>query len=373
VQKTDILFVIDNSGSMGEEQEGVARELPEFIRALRAGGGLEQDFRVGVVTTSVYLHSVQPPSQAQPNPQPTLRTEPYADQAGRLRPVPNPDGTFAAAPPRWLEGTDPSLDARFALLVRQGVSGSGQETAFEAAYRAVTPPLSTQAPGEPPALGGNAGFLRDGARLLVVVVTDEDDCSERAFPPRVVLGTEPTREYCTEQANELTPVAEYAELFRALTDSTGAPRQVLWTSIAPVARADKRVQPVIETGAVRNVDCPTSFGAGARHRQMASLFEPSLRNLDSICRATYRDTLLTIAAIANETQELEVTNVPDGRLLQVAITRAGGEVVLCTQASGLLQYEAATEAGQRGRILFSPGCARRFDDVKLEVRLLCAD
>src|SRR5437868_5570818 len=57
-QKLDILFVIDNSNSMQEEQEGVARELTAFIDEVRKGGGVSQDFHVGVVTTSVYQHVV---------------------------------------------------------------------------------------------------------------------------------------------------------------------------------------------------------------------------------------------------------------------------------------------------------------------------
>src|SRR5690242_3805101 len=53
-EKTDILFVIDNSGSMAEEQQGIARELPAFIDELKKGAGTGHDFQVGVVTTTVY-------------------------------------------------------------------------------------------------------------------------------------------------------------------------------------------------------------------------------------------------------------------------------------------------------------------------------
>src|SRR5689334_16668842 len=56
-QRTDILFVIDNSGSMAEEQEGIARELPAFVSELKKGAGVEQDFQIGVITTSVYQNA----------------------------------------------------------------------------------------------------------------------------------------------------------------------------------------------------------------------------------------------------------------------------------------------------------------------------
>src|SRR4051794_25422061 len=39
-QKTDILFVIDNSNSMQEEQSAVATELPAFIQQLSSGAGV---------------------------------------------------------------------------------------------------------------------------------------------------------------------------------------------------------------------------------------------------------------------------------------------------------------------------------------------
>src|SRR5690349_78053 len=48
-QQSDILFVIDNSGSMREEQAGVAAELPAFVSALKDGAGVENDFQVGVI------------------------------------------------------------------------------------------------------------------------------------------------------------------------------------------------------------------------------------------------------------------------------------------------------------------------------------
>ena len=46
-QKTDILFVVDDSNSMRANQDAVAIELPAFVQALQQGSGLEQDFQVG--------------------------------------------------------------------------------------------------------------------------------------------------------------------------------------------------------------------------------------------------------------------------------------------------------------------------------------
>src|ERR1700682_1028098 len=56
-QKTDILFVIDNSDSMSDSQDALSRELPTFIDELYRGSGVAQDFQIGVVTTSIYQNA----------------------------------------------------------------------------------------------------------------------------------------------------------------------------------------------------------------------------------------------------------------------------------------------------------------------------
>ena len=45
-QKTDILFVVDNSESMSDKQAEVARELPAFVNELQKGAGVQQDFQM---------------------------------------------------------------------------------------------------------------------------------------------------------------------------------------------------------------------------------------------------------------------------------------------------------------------------------------
>src|SRR5262249_23743634 len=50
--QTDILFVIDDSGSMSEEQANLASNLGAFIDAL-ASSAVQNDFRIGVTNSSV--------------------------------------------------------------------------------------------------------------------------------------------------------------------------------------------------------------------------------------------------------------------------------------------------------------------------------
>jgi hypothetical protein len=212
--------------------------------------------------------------------------------------------------------------------------------------------------------------LRDDARLLVVVVSDEDDCSETA-PPQVAIGQDSSRDYCHEQDSLLRPVADYFQDFKDLKDASGQAREVLWTAIAPVARADKSAAEILDDGQVRNVDCPTSSGPGFRHRAMAQLFDQQLENLASICQTDYHDTLVAIAQLAAERQTLEVMNVADPRLLVVDVTRADGNVQPCSVANGGISYEAAVD-GRAARVHFLASCQRKADDRKVEVKVLCA-
>lgn len=360
-QKTDILFVIDNSGSMAEEQAGIATELPAFVAELREGGGVTQDFRVGVITTSVYRRAFF-------NNREDYRE--YPEESGRLRPVPMAGGGVSTE--RFIESSDPELLEKFKRLVQQGTSGSGQESPFEAVRLAVASPVATQ----PLAEGGNEGFLRDGARLLVVVVTDEEDCSSTQRPPPVTLTEDTSRDLCSEQAESLTSVEEYFNLFQGLKDGTGAAREVLWATIGPVALSDKRagkVQDVTPQGTfVRNVECPTSYGPGFRHRSMSELFDTRLENLDSICKSSYRDTLVSIAELAAVSQSIEVMNLPDPRLARVELTRADGSVQACSVAAGSLRYDPSGE-GRPARLFFLGECTREPDDKSVEVKLFCAE
>ncbi|SES81845.1 vWA domain-containing protein [Stigmatella erecta] len=357
-QKTDILFVIDNSGSMSEEQAAIATELPAFLEQLRQGGGVAQDFRVGVITTSVYLRT-------------RGGVDLFEQEGGRLRPVPAAGG--APGTEKFIEGTDPQLLEKFRRLVVQGIGGSGQETPFEAVRLAVADPGLADLPLEQ---GGNKGFLRDGARLLVVVVTDEEDCSSTQRPPPVILTAETSKDLCSEQADQLTSVGEYFDIFQSLRDGRGASREVLWATIGPVGLRNKDVGLVQDTTPqgtyVRNVDCPTSYGPGFRQRAMAERFNSSLANLDSICKPDYRESLVSIAALAAISQSVEVMNIPDPMLAQVRVTRQDGSVQTCSVAGGDLRYDASGE-DRPARLFFLGSCLREPGDQAVEVKLLCAE
>jgi hypothetical protein len=362
--QTDILFVVDDSNSMSEEQEGVAQELPTFVTELQRGAGVGQELRVGLVSTSVYS-SIKLGN----NPQ-VVNVYP---EGGWLRIFPAADGGTSDGA-RWLTDPDPEIVPRLASAIRGlGINGSFQETPFEAARVALTGEFKV------PPVGGNPnqGFLRTGARLLVVAVSDEDDCSEMQLPPKVFYNGVDGQDFCTNHEDLLTPVGDYVTAYQRLDDGRGKPREVLWGAIAPVSRSGKLAQGVQGSlgdggSVIQNIDCPTSGGPGYRHRAMALAFDPSLTNLDSICAADYHQALLAIAQVASVPQTLTLSdNVPDPRLLQLEITRADGTVQHCTLANGGISYLAPT-GSEKAQIRFEGSCLRLASDTAVTVKLLCA-
>jgi hypothetical protein len=234
--------------------------------------------------------------------------------------------------------------------------------------------------------------MRDGARLLIVVLSDEDDCSENFVrPSKVTIGDQPDIDYCNQQGAFLTPVADYHDIFTSeIKDSQGNLKDIVYTAIAPVGMTTKDAMATLtpEIGAdggdvvlpdggivqdLRNIDCPNSHGPGLRHRAMADLFDSSLTNLDSVCKPNYHDTLENIAALAGVSQVLELTGgVPDPGVVKIDINRVDKSVQTCTVANGGITIEMPTSVNPKTRVHFSSTCLRRRDDNGLMVSLLCA-
>ena len=127
---SDILVVIDDSASMAEEQARLGENFHAFTDVV---AGAYADFQIGVITTDVDV-----------------------DDAGVLRGgVLTPD--------------TPGLEDAFLAAVTVGTDGSRYEQGYEAASLAT-------------ATGQNPGFLRNTARLHLVILSDEDDQSPGKLP-----------------------------------------------------------------------------------------------------------------------------------------------------------------------------------------------
>ncbi|MEK6773935.1 MAG: vWA domain-containing protein [Bdellovibrionota bacterium] len=137
--KVDILFVIDNSGSMGVHQENLADNIDLFLAAFV--DRVQVDYHIGVLTTDMDSNSAE-------------NTHCCGNLVGRTK---------------FTDRSTP--DGRFVLYrnLLVGVKGSGTEKVFDPIKAALSEPrLSNQ----------NQGFLRPDAHLAVIIITDAEDHSE---------------------------------------------------------------------------------------------------------------------------------------------------------------------------------------------------
>ena len=159
-KKVDLLFVIDNSGSMADEQLNLAASVPGFISAMQQELAETEGYNIGVITTDLYIYDVS----CTP-----LSIGSFVTQTG------GPDSSMQECGPyssdlRFMTEND-NLANKFTCAARVGTGGDGDEHPMEAMLTALQPPLSD--------VGGcNEGFLRDDALLVVVLITDEEDDHE---------------------------------------------------------------------------------------------------------------------------------------------------------------------------------------------------
>ncbi|MCB9745483.1 MAG: VWA domain-containing protein [Alphaproteobacteria bacterium] len=168
--KVDILWVIDNSVSMEGEQQRVAEGFDSFIANIDE---TNIDFHIGVVSTDLDLDN---PSRGQ-----LIGDPPYLT-------------------------SDDDYVGEFESRVRVGTDGSDKEKGLGAAVDAVTEPLAS---------GANLGFVRSEADLLIIFVSDEDDCSDDN-----ALANQ-SGSACYEQRDQLVEVADLVDQLKAVKAGTG--------------------------------------------------------------------------------------------------------------------------------------------------------
>jgi hypothetical protein len=234
----DILVVVDNSGSMAEEQAQLARamykdecpiqglnavpeqlqnpdgellaELEELCGFAQILAAYERDFRVGVITTDVdACDNFVPDAQGG-------EAWGFRPQRGCLQPVPSTGQ-------KVITRDDFNITEKFVELIGAiGNYGSPFERGFDAAdlfLRGET--FVDECEGDLEQL------RRPNVDLLIVFVTDEDDCSHSdgagGFDDETLttcgrgesLVTEHNPATCYSNLDELVPVSTYADRFRA--------------------------------------------------------------------------------------------------------------------------------------------------------------
>lgn len=211
--KIDILWVVDNSGSMETSQDGLATNFQSFIQDFESKNF---DFQMAVTTTDAFLadsnwtdfynyyQSVQPTDHAK-----TYDNSPQADKTLFRDGI---DGSYSGVTIMDQSTTD--LSTIFTTNILQGTDGYGDERAFESMRQALED-------------SRNNGLVRENSFLAVIIVTDEDDFSHPGFWQSagnngfINDNTDPT----------LYSVDDYLSFFDTLTNSTDTKKNYNVSSI----------------------------------------------------------------------------------------------------------------------------------------------
>jgi len=277
----DILFMIDNSRSMSPKQQALAVNIPKFIKKIESFGA---NYQVGVVTSDV--GTTPNASFTYPNPdQAECNTFTGDDGLLQIKPCTQRTNLSAEArnacaalctKPAFANATQLTTDGKPWISNIEGKTNvppdlvpdpmnpgkmidQGPITAFQCMALVGDGGCGMEAPleGARRALDGhrteNKGFLRPGAALAVIFITDEEDCSvqmarrnETAPPTKDCQPGQPeswdcfNTDYrclarsmqcdqpmsaqgphtnCKERSDSfLDPISKYTKFFGALTD-----------------------------------------------------------------------------------------------------------------------------------------------------------
>jgi len=160
----DILFLIDNSGSMAEEQTSLRANFGKFMDVLATIEGGLPNVHIGVTSSSMGTSAGDGVGNA------VFGCSGSGDD-GNLTTTASVTGRFiideeAGGGTTGLRNRNYSgaLGDAFSALADVGTGGCGIEQHLGAMKRALSNP-------------SNAGFLRPSAKLAVIIIADEDDCS----------------------------------------------------------------------------------------------------------------------------------------------------------------------------------------------------
>ncbi|MGE5087254.1 MAG: hypothetical protein ACM3MG_13190 [Bacillota bacterium] len=190
-KKIDILWIIDNSGSMATSQANLASNFQAFIARFNQ---TNNDFHMAVGTTDAWMKQFGLGG---------ADIAKIRDGSGS-----NHSGVFV------MDKNTPNLSSVFQTNIKQGIYGNGDERAFESIKQIINEPW-------------NAGFRRPDAFLAVIIVSDEEDqsSSQSSF----YEGTHPTTYL---QNPNLYSVQSYIDLLDAYTGGTANGRNYSVSNIS---------------------------------------------------------------------------------------------------------------------------------------------
>lgn len=267
--KVDILWVVDNSGSMCEEQASLRENFDAFMEKLIEVG---VDYHMAVITTDMEDPLESGRFQNIPDGEPGASCQLTVDVS--QCPSPENGGVY---PPLVIRADDPQylkedgtfdlakLKLHFGCNATTGTRGSGFEMGLESVHAALSPDaLETY----------NSGFLRPDAYLAVIFITDENDCSDRGALEKV------NGNICEWEDDKLVPVQDYVDF---LTELKGGVADKVIT--AGIIAPDSGLR--YEYGQDVDPSCITDSGrgfSGYRYQDLIDAFYTD--GTDAWCRGT---------------------------------------------------------------------------------------
>jgi hypothetical protein len=248
LDQVDVLFVIDNSKSMEQEQANLAVQLPRLVEILASGeiknamGEVIRKFppvkslHLGVVSSDMGANGAEDLPGGN-------RTE--CGTVGAAMNTFGDDGLLINTPTPEVVAMDPScnktfersylefvaegstqadataLGADFGCIARLGIKGCGFEQQLEAMWKALAPSTDTSFSRGTAGHGNaeNAGFIRQDSVIAIIHVSDEEDCSipdgsRTLFSPNDQMTL--LNVSCGKNPNSLHPVGRYVAGLKTL-------------------------------------------------------------------------------------------------------------------------------------------------------------
>lgn len=199
--KLDILWMMDSSGSMAEEQANLANNFSSFISDFVTKG---YEYNIAVAATDAWIYE-------------------YSQLSGAQKVVRFRDGDIYTSSTSDNSGTYlinmflPDVVGTFEKNIKVGIYGSGDERAFDSIRQSLTSPVNT---------GYN--FRRNDAFLAVIIVSDEEDFSRNDSSQSGCNGN-PRPIGCQDQ--NLRPISDYTDFLDSYTSSSPTDRKYSVSSI----------------------------------------------------------------------------------------------------------------------------------------------
>jgi len=226
--KIDVLFVVDNSGSMSQEQANLASSFSNFIASFAAEN---LDYHIGILSTDAYHVPAYWTNGGGVYAAFQRSYNSFSLESGGLL---SKTGNDIFLTP---DSINPEL--QFTQNVSIGTTGSGAEQGLRSLINFLDSDLQS---------GWNSGFLRDEAYLSIIVVSDEDE-STSTTNSTYIKG---------DAGAKATLMAEFLSAVRA-TKSTARQGQIRFDAVVAPSRAECPTMPANMSGLAQNEPVGTVY------------------------------------------------------------------------------------------------------------------